>query len=234
MAIKDRVHWTSGESRIGSVIVRLIKPFYNVLLRPWLPRKIGVYNGIAVKRLRLFDAKENYPDYEAPLINGLRRSVRKGDTVVIIGGGYGVSAVVAARLVGPKGRVMVYEASGEQVQLARETTRLNGLADRVTIHHAVVGPAIDVWGDKNAVGNRMDPGDLPEADVLEVDCEGAEGTILDRLETIPPTIVVEYHTSFGSPRTAIENRLVENGYTVEFLGIDNTEIGAGVLLANED
>jgi hypothetical protein len=51
------------------------------------------------------------PNYEVTLVAGLRETIRAGDRVVVVGGGLGVTATVAALRTGPLGTVQCFEAS---------------------------------------------------------------------------------------------------------------------------
>src|SRR6266404_6133192 len=51
------------------------------------------------------------PGYEFTLVQGLREIIKTGDRIVIVGGGLGVTATVAALCVGPSGSVECFEAS---------------------------------------------------------------------------------------------------------------------------
>jgi hypothetical protein len=54
------------------------------------------------------------PFYEFALLRGLKAVVEPGDTVIIVGGGLGVSSVVAAREAGPTGTVITYEGDAKR------------------------------------------------------------------------------------------------------------------------
>lgn len=155
--------------------------------------------------------------YEAALVAGLRAQVRSGDTVVVVGGGAGVTACIAARLAGASGSVICYEGSPSGVADIRRTAERNGMSGLIDIRPAVVASAIDVWADRSA---KVVPADaLPQCDVLELDCEGAERLILDKMTIRPRAIVVETHGIFGAPTKAIGDKLGALGYTVGDLGI---------------
>jgi hypothetical protein len=158
------------------------------------------------------------PDYEAALVKGLHMVVRPGMTVVVVGTGLGVTAVVAARLAGPNGQVICYEGSRRNVASARETFRRNGVADRVTVHHAVVGPAIGVYHEDGSAP-PVAVEDLPRCDVLELDCEGSEKQILTALPFHPGHILVETHGVHGAPTHEIDGLLRRRGYVTTDLGI---------------
>lgn len=106
---------------------------YRRTIRKLLPTIAEVkYSGIPISRERKFgDAKlpdfpvphplEDIADYEQTLIDALRSQVRIGDRVTIVGGGEGVTAVVAAKAVGEKGSVVCYEGNSWNVHKIKAT-----------------------------------------------------------------------------------------------------------------
>jgi Methyltransferase small domain len=87
------------------------------------------------------------PGYEAALVEGLSETVRSGDSVIIVGAGLGVTAVVAAIRAGPTGTVQCFEGSREYVTFVRQTATRNKVTN-VSVHHAVVAKAISIKGRK--------------------------------------------------------------------------------------
>ncbi|WP_302081592.1 hypothetical protein [Salinibaculum rarum] len=214
---KIRKAYRSGG--LSTVIAKGCPYLYNQSIRPRLPRKQTTYNGIPVRAARWFDSivpwtmSPERPHYESGLIDALRRYVTTGETVVIVGGGWGVSAVVAAKLVGENGSVIVFEGGATKVEHVRETARLNNVADRITVHHAIVGDKISL----NARGGsprQLPASELPSCDVLELDCEGAEISILEDLSVRPAVINVETHGFLGAPATDVADRLEALSYEV--------------------
>jgi hypothetical protein len=61
---------------------------------------------------------------------------------------------------------------------------------------------------------KIDVEDLPECDVLEMDCEGAEKEILKKLQIKPRVIIVETHPDFESPPSEIKSILISMNYKV--------------------
>jgi hypothetical protein len=169
-----------------------VQRLYDRAVRDHLPRKIAQCDNVAARRVRLFDQRDHWPDYERELLSAVRAHVEPEDTVVDVGGGFGVAAVVAARQAGPEGSVVSYEAAREQVARIRETAVLNGVADRVDVVRGLVGPDLDIWGDYVGA-ETVDPSDLPGGDVLICDAEGAEAVIVDALDARYRAIVVEVH-----------------------------------------
>lgn len=135
---------------------------------------------------------EDVPGYESALVDGLKKHVSPGDRVVVVGGGVWVTVAIAALKVGAAGRVECFEGAGEGIEKVRRTAEINGVADWTTVHHAVMARSISVYvtePDRSAVA----PTDLPECDVLELDCEGAEVDILREMVIRPRVILVETH-----------------------------------------
>jgi len=205
-------------------VVRRGVPFvYEEFVRPWLPKdkRVVTFNGVQAQTGDVCAADRFVPwfevpwyhsdvaDYEEPLMTALRGTVSVGDDVVIVGGGWGVTAVVAAQLVGETGHVTVFEGSEQRVKDLYGTLDLNGVVDHVTVHHAIVGDPVALAGAPSGA-ERVSPGDLPECDVLEMDCEGSEVDVLSRLVSSPRAIVVETHRN----EDEVRSELGQLGYRV--------------------
>jgi hypothetical protein len=176
----------------SGMLAELVQPLYDRLVRPRLPRKLALCDDVVCRRVRLLDQRDHWPNYERELLSAVREHVEPGDTVVDVGGGFGVAAVVAAREASPDGSVVSYEAAREQLDRIRETASLNGVAEQVDVVHGLVCADVDVWG--SAVGAAtVNASDLPDADVLMIDAEGAESTIVDALDDRYPIVIVEVH-----------------------------------------
>jgi hypothetical protein len=222
MTIYDREGFTT-------LLGRTVKFVYNNHVRPYFPqRNYSRYCGVRTchsslaEPARLFDGfvpwttPSELPDYKVKNVALVQDVVSDGDSVTIIGGGEGVTAVTAARQVGPKGYVTVYEGDAKRVDDIRRTIELNELSDRFSVVHAVVGTAHLVANDEAA--KRISPEQLPTSDVVEMDCEGAELDILKNLQNQPRAIVVEtHHTKEYSPYSnegRIARELKSKGYEI--------------------
>ena len=196
-----------------------LQSVYNRTVRKFLPTKISVHNGVAVKgAVRLFDIQDCFPEYEAALISAIRNRVNNSDKVQVVGGGLGVSTVVAARGSGQDGAIVTYEGSRSQYNLIKNTVNLNLVSRQVNIHHSVVGSFSEYSSD--SYGNIGDaeiigPQKLPDCDVLVLDCEGAELEILKDMTIRPRAIIVESHGMYDSPSSEVENELKKRSYSVE-------------------
>lgn len=163
------------------------------------------YNGVRVV------ANESRPNFESGLVSQINKYVNEGDKVVIVGGGLGVTAVKAANKVGSSGEVIVYEASSSQITSLTATIEMNNVSDRTIIHNSIVGENISIAGEGvDESVNRIPPEDLPECDILELDCEGAELEIIGRMNIEPEYCFVESHGMLGSPSSEVKNLLQKN------------------------
>lgn len=163
---------------------------------------------------------------EKGIADAHHRLTRPGDRVVIIGGGDGVTAVTAAKLVGRAGSVQVYEGGDRAAGRLITLTAREGISGICTIHHAVVGPHIDVYGGDFANADHVAPDEIPECDVLELDCEGSEVEILRSMTIRPRAIIVEIHPFlFAEDPGWVTDRLADLGYQIVYRsGHDGIEI----------
>jgi hypothetical protein len=174
-------------------------------------------NGVSARGGTIFSQylpwlSHNRPEYESGLISALNSFVNEGDRVVVVGGGWGATAILAAKLAGVSGNVIVYEGSTFFADVVSETALLNNVQSRVEVRNSIVGSNIHIKGDTH--GDVINADELPKCDVLELDCEGAEIDILNNLEIKPRVILVESHGSKGSPSDQIASTLNEQNYTV--------------------
>ena len=225
---------TSPTSKLSKLLSGQYGPsdIYRRLVRPYLPStdEQVTYNGTPVgKRKKILDNhlpdaykphdEVDIPSYEYNLLRGIDQHVEQGDRVIIVGCGFGVTAVVAAKATGPTGTVTCYEGSQAQVQKAGLTLKANQV-DNVVIHHAIVGRSIAVYGSEQGhAANVVAPEDIPACDVLELDCEGAETIILESLPIRPRVILVETHGCYGAPTETVRSLLASMGYAVTELGV---------------
>jgi FkbM family methyltransferase len=137
---------------------------------------------------------------ERPLQDALQREVKPGATFFDIGANVGFVTILAARLVGPAGRVVAFEPVPENVAAIRENVALNGI-DWVEVRQTAVGrssgSASFIVSDVSAfsrlasvsvptgaresievavsaIDELMSAGELPVPDVVKIDIEGAE------------------------------------------------------------
>jgi hypothetical protein len=212
---------------------------YRRLVRAWLPGRNLLFAGIKVPlKVRLLDQSlsrgnlswlirrvplRDNPQYEGALISGLKEYVRTGDQVVVIGGGIGVTATFAAMRAGPAGRVICFEVGLWQVLRVMQTSALNNVRKRVTVVYGAVGSRQHAYSFSR-FARRVSPLDLPECDLLELDCEGSEKAILSEMTLRPRVILVETHGVYGSSTAQCRQLLEGLGYRVDNLGVAETSM----------
>jgi tRNA A58 N-methylase Trm61 len=202
---------------------------YDSTIREYLPKKWKLYNGVAVRKAYLFDSMDHNAEYEADYINALERQIRHGDDIVLVGGGLGVSTVCTSQATGAGGHVTVYEGSEDREKIIAETIRVNRTDAPITQHRAIVGKEVYVNGD--SVDKVVRPDELPECDVLGLDCEGAEEMILEEMVCEPRNIVVEFHPNYDTTETSVSNCLEEAGYRVVDVSYEDDSDGIGHVVA---
>jgi len=204
--------------------IRLSVSFaYRNSIRRYLPNDGEVtYNGVKTGENKkpldpyLLATGIDKPNQEDGIASSHRKHTQEGDTVNVVAGGNGVTAVIAARIVGENGLIRIYEGGGQRVEAIRDTIVMNGVEDRCEVHHAVVGRDIDVYGGTVATATEIDPLDLSDCDVLELDCEGSEIDILERIENPPNTLIIEIHPwNFQKDPEYLFELLNNNGYEIQ-------------------
>lgn len=191
---------------------RLVHAVYDRTLRRWLPKRYGVLNGVAVRNQGILDRQFVIPDYKARLIDAVHEVVEAGDEVVIVALGRGVSTVHA--LWAGADHVTAIEGAESMLALGQDTLRAMKLADDVSIVHAVVGESPAMYGPAGEA-DAIEPAELETGDVLVLDCEGAERSILEGLDDEPSRIACETHPDYGTDDDLIGSILRERGYAVE-------------------
>lgn len=206
----------------------MLRDLYNKTIREQLPRDLQVLNGVAVKSRRFLDKTLVHESHEKELIDAINSAVQSSDNVVVVGAGYGVSTVRAARI---GKHVTAYEAAESQYELASKTVQLNKISNAV-VHHAIVGKLVKSAGPTQSA-KRVSPTDLPSADVLVLDCEGAEIEILSNLEMDPREIVVETHGWLDATTKDVLDLLTSRGYESNVTGTVDEEIDCRIIHASK-
>lgn len=206
------------------ILERIVKSAYNRILRPLLPRKIASFNGVPVRQPRLFDTTDVRPDYEDALVSAINQNITSGDRIVVIGGGWGVSSVYAARQAGSEGKVTVFEGGSKQIDHIKETIEISCISNRVDVQHAVVGPGDEVYGQADQAVS-IAPDEVPMCGVLILDCEGSEIAILQEMSIRPRTIIVETHHMYDAPASKVRALLADIGYEVVTEDLETTPYG---------
>ena len=208
---------------------RALSSFYKYHVRDYLPpTAVVTLNSVEVKhdrpldRYSLFVNSGDNPEYERVLISYIESYAETGDTAVIVGGGWGVSTVVTAREVGHTGHVHTYEVGQKQARFASETVKRNDVADWCDIHHSAVSPTVNAFNPPKDA-NHITGQELPDSDILIVDCDGAEFQVLESIDNNPERLIVEHHAVDNSSGEIVveyqpdrvEEKLLDMGYSLE-------------------
>jgi FkbM family methyltransferase len=191
--------------------------------------------------------------YEVDEVMLIRHALKSGDRVIDMGAGLGVTAMVAARIVG-SGAVLAYEANPGLIDMLKRNLRRNNLDLR--IENAVLLPhdraqvektvslnlGAEFWGSSVVSGDAARPSGVAEvptqcledviaahrANVLVMDIEGLEVEILEtaRLDGIDKIIVEIHYDKVGRERT---NKAIF-GLAEQGLEVDLHRAYRGVLL----
>lgn len=139
---------SEGLSELFKSIVRFV---HRRTIRPYLSGERIEIRGVTIggeeRKVKKFDSLLGigWPQcHKKSNCELVEEHVTEGDDVVVIGGGYGITTVVAARQTAPSGHVLVYEGASEQIDPLRETLELNGVQDVTEVEHAIVGEAVDL------------------------------------------------------------------------------------------
>ena len=210
---------------ISDLFLRTITFVYNNYLRQKSPGGCKLcYNGVLVNKERkptdfldiVHGGWKNHshnPNYESAINRRLRQHVQHSDDVVVVGGGLGTSTVTSARQTSDAGSVVTYEGSIEMVQNVRKSISINGVSDIAEVNHAIVSKSISLRGERGDA-SVVKPESLPDCDVLELDCEGAEIDIIKNMRANPRIIIVESHGMYDTSSKKVANALNSAGYEI--------------------
>jgi FkbM family methyltransferase len=177
----------------------------------------------------------------------LRREVRPGSVVFDVGANIGFFSVLAARLAGPEGRVEAFEPVPAQAAAVAANATLNGLSN-VVVHEEAVGETAGagellvtserswshladrgqhrltrqrLWVRLVSLDELIEQGEVPPPDVVKIDVEGSEGSVLRGLRRTlaarPVTVLCELHETNAEVLELLE----ELGY--EAVNLDGSE-----------
>ena len=190
------------------------------ILRRLVPRPIPVDLG----EFRLFVRLDDWSvggriavkrSHEPHVARVVRSFLAPGKAMIDIGANIGFYTMLAARQVGPTGRVLAFEPSPENVALLLRSAQANGFSNvaahtlavadaqgRVTfsmddsnggIHRGRIGVNA-VWVDAVALDEFLPPGQ--PVDLVKIDVEGCEGLVIRGMQRLlarhRPVLVCEF------------------------------------------
>ena len=234
--------------RACGVHPHLTEPVYRLVLRsaPTSFRKRVYDTGefrINIDLTEFVDAKLYFQgEYEPELCGALRLLLCPGDVAIDVGANIGVISLLMAHLVGPRGRVLAFEASSWAVERLRANISLNHFQN-VDVVCAAIG-AVDaheieivvpngypLMGGKSGRRQRV-PGvclggyaqrnGATRVDLIKCDTDGWEDHVFQGAEAIleasKPALVFEFGPAdlraAGSSPESLLRRLEAHGYEV--------------------
>lgn len=218
---------------ISSRLERRFANVYRQYIRKTLP-EVGrrTFNSVDVfGEKKLFDEylpyRYHYPDapgkgvvrpnYENGIVIAHEKYTNENDSVIIIGGGIGVTAVRAAQIAGRNGSVRVFEGGEESVKNIRHVLELNGVSEWCRVMHQIVGQPHNVYAGGIDQSKLQHPSRMSNCDVLELDCEGSELEIIQEMEIRPRVLLIELHPWAWDQRPeAIVDELKSKGYNIDY------------------
>jgi FkbM family methyltransferase len=161
--------------------------------------------------------------HEPMVHEALRRTLGPGGVFIDVGSNLGYTALLAAGIVGPSGRVVALDAQRECAEATRANARLNGLT-QVDVHHSaaaaesgeaeVIVTQDPLWTRLASVGEHplevrrervatvsiddlVQRLELSAVNVVKIDVEGAELEVLAGMQQVlaqqRPYVIAEMH-----------------------------------------
>jgi FkbM family methyltransferase len=161
-------------------------------------------------------------DFERYELDIFELACSAGATVLDIGANIGLYSVVAAKRIGPSGRVYAFEPVPENIAFLRKNLEVNGVADRVAVQEAAAGEAdgeLEIFLSDRQIGTHsaaklaggggssvkvpmrsvdtfVNNNGVNRVDVVKIDVEGYDFQVLQgALQTLrrhKPTLFIEY------------------------------------------
>jgi FkbM family methyltransferase len=175
--------------------------------------------------------------YEREQSERLRQCATRGAVVYDVGANAGYYALLASRLVGPRGRVVAFEPEPRNAAFLREHVRLNDAANVEVVEAAAGDTAgergfarrgtgrgrLDERGELRVRVVRLDDciaGGMPTPSLIKIDVEGGELAVLEGaaqlLAGTRPVLLLSTHAR--AVHDACCRRLRELGYLLTPLG----------------
>jgi len=133
-------------------------------------------------------------NFEAGVYLSHLRVTKPNDKVLAVGLGTGSTLIPVVKLMNSSqgGFYRCIEASESQIEIAKKNIGLNNIdSSKFEILNGYAGEEIhDSWGSCNSINIDINKYDF---DVLEMDCEGSELSIIQSLKKTPRNIIVELH-----------------------------------------
>jgi FkbM family methyltransferase len=179
----------------------ILQSIANFIIRCFIPAKKKIPEGIIIlnKQDVAVSGAIAFGLFERTELEHFRKIIKPGMTVIDIGANIGLYTVIAAKLVGPEGKVFAYEPEDDNYEILKKNIEINKLSNVIPLKTALaekVGAA-DLYLDLNNRGHhsfansgkaekviRVETDTLDHSlgkyhisnvNVIKMDIEGAEG-----------------------------------------------------------
>jgi hypothetical protein len=160
-------------------------------------------------------------NFEAGVFLSHLRVTNPDDRILAVGLGTGSTLIPMVKFMETTGGGFYrsIEASESQIEIARKNIELNNIdCSRYEIINAYAGKdSYDIWGIGSNI--NLDINEY-EFDVLEMDCEGSELSIIQSLKRTPRNIIVELHPGHFTSEYKDFDRFLQfmdgKGYVFQF------------------
>jgi len=147
-------------------------------------------------------------EYEPATVAAVRALLRPGGGFVDLGANLGFFSVLAARAVGPSGRVHAFEPTPATAALLRDNVRSNGMAERVVVVEQAVA-------EHPGVARFSLFGAAAQANQLELDGVGDASSTIE----VAVTSLDTYFAALGWPRVDVVKMDVEGAEIAALRGM---------------
>lgn len=187
---------------------KTLQSITNFIIRRLIPAKRKIPEGIIILNQRdvAVSSAIAFGMFENTEIELFRKTLRPGMTVIDIGANIGLYTIIAARLVGPTGRIFAYEPEDENFEILKKNIAINNLSNVTPIKIALadmIGETQLYLDDNNkghhsfaqniqskkiiriqtdTLDNSLQSHKISKADIIKMDIEGAEGLALRGME----------------------------------------------------
>lgn len=164
--------------------------------------------------------------------------IRQGDVIIDAGANIGDFTIRAAKRVGRRGMVVAVEPSLVASRLLRENLEINSIENVIVLNAVLSGRGAETWlrqsgsyvlettnGDREAVSipsktlrQVLEETGVSHVDILKMDIEGAEASVLEDLAVLRGFREVAIETHSDAADAAVLGSLEEAGFRVEGLG----------------
>lgn len=223
----------STASSLSNIVISLRRQKWVASVKSLIPRSIREWGWrvastqdvltVQGSRMRVPEYARNAfyinDEYEPEVTAKLRALLKPGMTFCDVGANLGVMTLLAARLVGPGGRVFSFEPFPENAAILRENVAMNGFKNVTVVEaavserngeaelhlsnfcgcHSLADKAMAESGNKITVKTvRLDSvSGLDRIDLLKTDTEGTELSVLRSLGALrPDNVILEANTDY--------------------------------------